>query len=66
LVKPSVYQGQYNTIVRGGEKKLFPLLRKYGIAFYAFSPGAAGFFAGSHKKAAPKSRFDPSVSIFPK
>lgn len=34
--KPSVYQGQYNMIVRGGEKELFPLLRKHGIAFFGF------------------------------
>lgn len=31
--KPSVYQGHYNAIVRGGEKELFPLLRKHNIAF---------------------------------
>jgi aflatoxin B1 aldehyde reductase len=34
--KPTVYQGQYNAIVRGGEEELFPLLRKHGIAFYAW------------------------------
>ena len=34
--KPTVYQGQYNAIVRSGEKELFPLLRKHGIAFYAW------------------------------
>lgn len=36
FVKPSVYEGQYNPIVRGGEKTLFPLLRKNNIAFYAW------------------------------
>jgi len=35
-VKPSVYQGHYNAIVRGGEKDLFPLLRKHSIAFFAY------------------------------
>ena len=35
-LKPSVYQGQYNPIIRSGEKELFPLLRKHGIAFYAW------------------------------
>jgi aflatoxin B1 aldehyde reductase len=34
--KPSVYQGAYNPIIRSNEKELFPLLRKHGIAFYAF------------------------------
>jgi len=34
--KPSVYQGQYNAIVRSGEAQLFPTLRKHNIAFYAW------------------------------
>lgn len=34
--KPSIYQGHYNALVRGGEKALFPLLRKYNMAFFAF------------------------------
>jgi aflatoxin B1 aldehyde reductase len=36
--------------VRSGENTLFPVLRKNGIAFYAYSPAAAGVFVGSHKK----------------
>ena len=35
-VKPTVFQGHYNAIVRGGEKELFPLLRRHGIAFFAY------------------------------
>lgn len=35
-VKPTVYQGQYNAVVRGGEKHLFPVLRKHKMAFYAY------------------------------
>lgn len=34
--RPSVYQGQYNPIVRGAESDLFPILRKYGMSFYAY------------------------------
>lgn len=34
--KPSVYEGHYNALVRGGEKELFPLLRKHNMAFYAY------------------------------
>ncbi|KAF4464475.1 Aflatoxin B1 aldehyde reductase member 2 [Fusarium albosuccineum] len=56
FVKPSIYQGHYNPVVRGGEKELFPLLRKNNIAFSAYSPAGAGFFAGSSKTAKPKSR----------
>lgn len=34
--KPAVFQGHYNAIVRGGEKELFPLLRKNSIPFFAY------------------------------
>ncbi|KAK2027338.1 Aldo/keto reductase [Colletotrichum zoysiae] len=44
--KPSVYEGHYNAIVRGGEKELFPLLRKHNMAFYAYSPAAGGLLSG--------------------
>ncbi|OHE98293.1 aflatoxin B1 aldehyde reductase member 2 [Colletotrichum orchidophilum] len=63
LVKPSVYQGHYNPLVRGGEKDLFPVLRKNGIAFYGFSPAAAGFFAGNHKKVRAGGRYDTSIPV---
>lgn len=46
-ITPSVYQGGYNGLARGGETLLFPTLRKLGIAFYAFSPLAGGFFGKS-------------------
>lgn len=35
-VKPSVYEGHYNLVVRGGEKELFPLLRENEISFFAY------------------------------
>lgn len=35
-VKPTVYEGQYNAVVRGFEEELFPLLREHNIAFFAF------------------------------
>jgi aflatoxin B1 aldehyde reductase len=34
--KPDVYQGEYNAIRRKPETRLFPLLQKHSIAFYAF------------------------------
>lgn len=61
-VAPAVYQGQYNPLVRSGEDILFPVLRKHGIAFYAYSPAAAGVFVGNQKTAQSGSRFDSSVS----
>ncbi|KAJ7787286.1 hypothetical protein B0H14DRAFT_2629587 [Mycena olivaceomarginata] len=36
-VQLSVYQGIYNAIHRNVESELFPALRKFGIAFYAFT-----------------------------
>ncbi|KAH0528832.1 hypothetical protein TsFJ059_003644 [Trichoderma semiorbis] len=63
FVKPSVYEGQYNPIVRGGEKTLFPLLRKNNIAFYAWSPAGGGFFAGNHKNGKSGGRFDTSTFL---
>jgi aflatoxin B1 aldehyde reductase len=61
-VKPSVYQGHYNPIVRSGEPSLFPVLRKHNIAFYAYSPAAGGFFAGSYNEERTGGRFDAKVS----
>ncbi|KAL1878437.1 hypothetical protein Plec18167_004509 [Paecilomyces lecythidis] len=45
-VKPTVFEGHYNPVARGGEKELFPLLRKHNIAFFAYSPAAGGLFSG--------------------
>ena len=42
-VLPTVYQGNYSAIARKQDTLLFPLLRKLGIAFYAYSPIAGGF-----------------------
>lgn len=36
LVRPSVYQGRYNALVREGEGELFPVLRRLGIGFFAY------------------------------
>ncbi|KAH6971159.1 NADP-dependent oxidoreductase domain-containing protein [Ilyonectria sp. MPI-CAGE-AT-0026] len=63
FLKPFVYQGQYNPVVRDGEKSLFPILREHGIAFYAYSPAGAGFFAGNHKNVKAGGRFDKSHGI---
>lgn len=42
---PKVYQGGYNPIGRGPEPELFPLLKKLGMNFYAFSPLGGGLLA---------------------
>ena len=47
LVKPTVYQGQYNLVCRALETDLFPLLKTHNIAFNAYSPLAGGFLLGN-------------------
>jgi len=62
-IKPTVYQGVYNGIHRLVEPELFPCLRKYGIAFYAFNPLAGGFLTNRYNRDQQEheagSRFDP-------
>jgi aflatoxin B1 aldehyde reductase len=61
--KPSVYQGVYNAVHRTVEQELFPCLRRYGIAFYAFNPLAGGYLTDRYhrdtKDHEAGSRFDP-------
>jgi aflatoxin B1 aldehyde reductase len=51
-------------IHRSAEPELFPCLRKYGIAFYAFNPIAGGLLTSRYhrddKEIEPGSRFDPN------
>ncbi|KAI9831866.1 MAG: hypothetical protein M1826_002898 [Phylliscum demangeonii] len=65
-VKPSVYQGQYSAVVRGGEPELFSVLRKHKIAFYAWSPAAGGFFSDKISRTMalePGTRWDQSTLL---
>lgn len=42
-VLPTVFQGIYSPINRTLETEMLPLLRKFGMSFYAYSPLAGGF-----------------------
>ncbi|KAL6249690.1 hypothetical protein RBB50_003545 [Rhinocladiella similis] len=44
LVKPAIFQGEYNALNRNSEE-LIPFLHDNGIAFYAYSPAAGGALA---------------------
>ncbi|CAG8960224.1 hypothetical protein HYFRA_00012742 [Hymenoscyphus fraxineus] len=46
FVRPSVYQGHYNALIRRHEETLMPLLRKHGVAYYAFRPLSGGILTG--------------------
>ncbi len=62
-VQPSVYQGLYNALHRAVEPELFPCLRHYGLAFFAFQPLAGGFLTDRYHRDTldfeAGSRFDP-------
>jgi len=63
-IKPCVYQGVYNALHRAVEPELFPCLRHYGMAFFAFNPLAGGHLTSRYhrddKDIEPGSRFDPN------
>lgn len=48
LLKPSVYQGMYNTLCRNVEPELLPAVHHLGMRFYAFNPLAGGLLSGKH------------------
>jgi aflatoxin B1 aldehyde reductase len=64
-IKPVVYQGVYNVLHRSVEWELFPCLKKYGMAFYAYNPLAGGYLTDRYhrddeeNKHEKGSRFDP-------
>lgn len=47
--RPTVYQGMYNSVTRDVERELFPCLRRFGLAFYAYNPLAGGILTGKHR-----------------
>ncbi|KUL82019.1 hypothetical protein ZTR_11387 [Talaromyces verruculosus] len=63
FVLPSVYQGNYNAIDRMPETEIFPTIRKYNMAFHAYSPIAGGFLAKvpDHIKEDAQGRWDAST-----
>ncbi|KAI1818451.1 Aldo/keto reductase [Poronia punctata] len=59
-VKPSVYQGHYNAVVRGAEEDLIPFLREHGISFYAYSSAAGGLFRAETETSPNSARWSES------
>ncbi|KAG9319068.1 hypothetical protein KVV02_008526, partial [Mortierella alpina] len=63
-VLPTVYQGSYNPIGRSIVPELLPCLKRYGMAFYAYSPLGAGLLSGKYSfedEIIEGSRYDPKV-----
>lgn len=65
FVLPTVYEGNYSPIARKPESVLFPLLRDYGMTFYAYSPLAGGFLAKSREAIVAKQcpKFDQDTGL---
>ncbi|KAI9726675.1 MAG: hypothetical protein M1834_008940 [Cirrosporium novae-zelandiae] len=67
-IRPCAYQGVYNAIHRTVEAELFPCLRHYGMAFYAYNPLAGGYLTSRYHRDQQDttiehgSRFDPTSS----
>lgn len=64
-VKPSVYQGIYNPIIRQVEAELFPCLRYYGMAFEAAQPTASGLLTARYYRGMPDSEHEPGRRFDP-
>ncbi|KAF9555159.1 hypothetical protein EC968_009113 [Mortierella alpina] len=65
-VLPTVYQGSYNPIGRSIVPELLPCLKRYGIAFYAYSPLGAGLLSGKYSfedEVIEGSRYDPKTAF---
>jgi len=56
FVAPTVYQGNYSPVARRQDTELFPVLRRHGIAFYAYSPLAGGFLTKTKEDIESKSK----------
>ncbi|KAG0053020.1 hypothetical protein BGZ83_001782 [Gryganskiella cystojenkinii] len=67
-VKPTVYQGWYNPLMRQMEREVFPCLKEFGIRFYAYNPIAGGFLTGNYSidsEVPAGSRFDTKTLLGP-
>ncbi|KAL4915656.1 NADP-dependent oxidoreductase domain-containing protein [Aspergillus aurantiobrunneus] len=64
-IAPTVYQGNYSAVARRAEKELFPVLRKHGIQFYAYSPIAGGFLTKDVNQLVEngQGRWDPATMV---
>ena len=50
-VRPTIYQGMYNTVTRSIEQELIPACRRYGLDIVIYNPLAGGLFSGKYSAA---------------
>jgi aryl-alcohol dehydrogenase-like predicted oxidoreductase len=49
LVAPHTEQLPYSLLVRGAEREVFPVVRKYGVGVLSYGPLAAGWLSGKYR-----------------
>jgi aryl-alcohol dehydrogenase-like predicted oxidoreductase len=49
LIAPHAEQLPYSLLVRGAEREVFPVARKYGVGVLSYGPLAAGWLSGSYR-----------------
>ena len=52
LIAPHTEQLPYSLLVRGAEREVFPVVRKYGVGVISFGPLAAGWLSGKYRRGA--------------
>ncbi|WVF73219.1 hypothetical protein IAT40_008038 [Kwoniella sp. CBS 6097] len=52
-VRPTLYQGMYNTLARGAEPELLPVLRRFKLDWVVYNPIAGGLLSGKYKSVDP-------------
>ncbi|MGF0313936.1 aldo/keto reductase [Rhodococcus sp. IEGM1428] len=54
LIAPHTEQLPYSLLVRGVEREVFPVVRKYGVGVLTYGPLAAGWLSGGYRLDAPQ------------
>ncbi|WP_432843964.1 aldo/keto reductase [Dactylosporangium sp. CA-092794] len=49
LIAPHTEQLPYSLLVRGAEREVFPVVRRYGVGVLAYGPLAAGWLSGRYR-----------------
>lgn len=49
IAPPHTEQLPYSLLVRGAEREVFPVVRKYGVGVLSYGPLAAGWLSGKYR-----------------
>lgn len=54
LIAPHTEQLPYSLLIRGVEREVFPVVRKYGVGVLSYGPLAAGWLSGRYRVGGPQ------------